>query len=84
MWFLLGLFGAVGLVSLGQPILALAGLFVGFFVQVVERKSDAVWDQVEGTSVAPVWGALSILIALLVAVVCFAVLGIGLAVQVQP
>ena len=78
MWLMFGLFaGAIGLVT-GLWPLGVAGIIVGVICQFAERKDERVWEQVQDTPAASVYPILSVIAALMIAAVCFAILGLGL------
>jgi predicted lysophospholipase L1 biosynthesis ABC-type transport system permease subunit len=58
--------------------LGVAGIAIGAICQIAERKDEEVWEQVQDTPAASVYPILSVVAALIVAAVCFAILGLGL------
>ena len=78
MWLMLGLFGgALGIFS-GLVPLGVAGIVIGAICQFAERKDEEVWERVQDTPAASVYPILSVVAALIVALLCFAILGLGL------
>lgn len=78
MWLMLGLFAGAGATAVGLWPLGVAGLAIGVICQISERKDEETWQQVQNTPVASVYPILSVIAALMVAAICFAILGIGL------
>ena len=79
MWLMFGLFGGIGAILTGLVPLGIAGIAIGVICQIAERKDDEVWEQVQDTPVASaLYPILSVAAALIVAALCFAILGLGL------
>jgi hypothetical protein len=75
---MLGLFGgALGILS-GLAPLGVAGIVIGAICQFSDRKDEETWEKVQGTPAASVYPILSVVVALIVALLCFAILGLGL------
>jgi len=73
-----GLFGGIGAIAVGLWPLGVAGLLIGVICQFSERKDEEAWEQVQDTPAASIFPLLSVAAALIVAVLCFAILGLGL------
>lgn len=78
MWLMMGLFGGSIAFLAGLFPLGVAGIIVGAICQIAQRKDDETWEQVQETPAASVYPVLSVVAALIVALLCFAVLGLGL------
>jgi hypothetical protein len=78
MWLMLGLFGGGFAILTGFLPLGVAGIVIGAICQFAERKDEEVYKQVQDTPVATVYPILSVAAALIVALMCFAILGMGL------
>lgn len=79
MWVMFGLFGGFGAIAVGLWPLGVAGFLIGVICQFSERKDEEVWEQVQDTPVASaLYPILSVAAALIVALLCFAILGVGL------
>ena len=79
MWLMLGLFGGGLAITTGFVPLGVAGIVIGAICQFAERKDEEVWEQVQDTpAVSALYPILSVAAALVVAAICFAILGLGL------
>jgi len=78
MWLMFGLFGGIGAIMTGLWPIGIAGIIIGVICQISENKDNETWEKVQGTPVATVYPILSVAAALIVALLCFAFLGLGL------
>lgn len=78
MWLMFGLFGGIGAIMTGLAPIGIAGIIIGVICQFSERKDEETWERVQDTPVATVYPILSVAAALIVALLCFAILGLGL------
>ena len=79
MWIMFGLFGGLGAILTGLVPLGIAGIVIGVICQFSERKDEEAWEKVQDTPVASaLYPILSVAAAVVVAAICFAILGLGL------
>ena len=78
MWLIFGLFGGVLGILSGLAPLGVAGIVIGAICQFSDRKDEETWEKVQDTPVASVYLILSVVVALIVALLCFAILALGL------
>ena len=78
MWLMFGLFGGIGAIMTGLVPIGIAGIIIGVICQISENKDNETWEKVQDTPVASVYPILSVAAALIVALLCFAILGLGL------
>lgn len=83
MYLMFGLFGGALAIMTGLAPLGIAGIVIGVICQISENKDNEVWEQVQDTPVSTVYPILSIAAALIVALLCFAILGLGLSLTME-
>ena len=79
MWLIFGLFGGVLGILSGLAPLGVAGIVIGAICQFSDRKDEETWEKVQDTPIVNVlYPILSVVVALIVALLCFAILALGL------
>ncbi len=77
MWIFIGLVGGALAIVSGFPVLGAVGITIGAICQYSQRKDEEAWEAVQDTPVANVYPILSVIAAIIIAVFCFALLGLA-------